>query len=405
MSTSLLYHTQYTRDYNFISWDYAGESVVASIKLKKSAKKCTQCKSLNTSCSFVKTRKINALPIGRKKCYFILYVYRLRCADCNSFVQEPNTLCPSEKKCYTKAVVQEVLELRREMTIKAVAEKLGLHWETVKNIEKENLKKKYKRISLKNVTVIGIDEFHVGKKGYITLVRDLIDGRVLFIGKGKKGSCLDLFGKKLKCAKAKIRAVAVDMAPSFTSWIKANLPDSVIVYDHFHVIKLMNKKLDELRRSTMKEIDDDMREILKNKRYTLLKGKENLKPEAEIDLEAIKNEFEELGIAFLMKEALRAIYATAQNKEEAEVAFDNWIILANVSNVKCLQSMAKTLKDKREGILAYWSENKLTSASMEGFNSKIRFLMKQAYGYRDEEYFHLKIFDLPSLKITESLAA
>ena len=406
MSTSLLFHTQSTTDYDFLNWSYEGETATATIKLKKSAQICVKCKSSNNIPSFVKVRVIQALPMGRKKCEFRLSVYRLRCLDCSAFVQEPNTLCPGPKKCYTRALAREVMTLLKAMSISDVADHTGLHWESVKNIEKEGLAKKYKRIKLKHVTVIGIDEFYTGKKGgYITIVRDLIAGAVLFIGKGKKGECLDPFAKKLKCAKAKIRAVAVDLAASFTRWIKDNLSEAAIVYDHFHVIQLMNKKLDALRRSTMNEIDQDMKDILKNKRYTLLSGQEKLKPKALADLERIKDEFEDLGIAFFMKEALRVIYATAQDAEEADIALDNWCVLASITQIDCLVKMAKTLTKKRDGILAYWTEGKLTSAAMEGFNSKIRLLMKKAYGYRDREYFHLKIFDLPTLRIVKRISA
>ncbi len=65
--------------------------------------------------------------------------------------------------------------------------------------------------------------------------------------------------------------------------------------------------------------------------------------------------------------------------------------------------MAKTIKTHINGILAYWSTGGITSASMEGFNNKIGWLNRQAYGYRDLEYFKLKIFDLPKMQIVKSL--
>jgi hypothetical protein len=52
---------------------------------------------------------------------------------------------------------------------------------------------------------------------------------------------------------------------------------------------------------------------------------------------------------------------------------------------------------------AYWKHAKLTNASQEGFNNKIGWLTRQAYGYRDEEYLHLKICDLPNLSTRKDL--
>jgi transposase len=64
----------------------------------------------------------------------------------------------------TKSLERAVVELRREMSIKAVSQHLGLHWETVKNIEKKYLQRKFRNIKLKNVKAIGIDEVYMGKQ-------------------------------------------------------------------------------------------------------------------------------------------------------------------------------------------------------------------------------------------------
>jgi len=71
--------------------------------------------------------------------------------------------------------------------------------------------------------------------------------------------------------------------------------------------------------------------------------------------------------------------------------------------IKELIDMAKTIERNIKGITAFWRNSYLTNASMEGFNNKIRWLIRQAYGYRDEEYFHLKIFDLPHIKTQRKL--
>jgi len=87
----------------------------------------------------------------------------------------------------------------------------------------------------------------------------------------------------------------------------------------------------------------------------------------------------------------------------AKIAFEYWCKLAKETGISCLKTMAKTITNHLDGILAYWTEAKLTSAGMEGFNNKVRWLIRQAYGYHDNEYFRLKIFDLPELKIGKEL--
>jgi transposase len=288
------------------------------------------------------------------------------------------------------------------MSITDVAGFLGLHWDTVKDIEKKHLQKKFSKIKLKNVKIVGIDELHTGD-GFITIVRDLESGAVLHVGDGKGGDALDIFVQKLRHSKCKIKAVAIDLGPAYAAWAEEHLPGARIVYDHFHLIKLMNTKLDALRRKTMGEADEEMKGQLKKKRFLFLKNEENLDDDSAVELARLKDLFEDLGVASFMKECLRKIYSLAPDEDLAERAFNYWCKLADESEITCLKTMAKTIRRHLDGILAYWGERQLTSAGMEGFNNKVRWLIRQAYGYRDDEYFKLKIFDLPNIKISKDL--
>jgi transposase len=143
------------------------------------------------------------------------------------------------------------------MSISDTARFTGLHWDTVKNIEKDWLEKKYKRIRLNQVSILGIDEVYLGKKmGYITVVRDIESGAVLYIGKGKGVDALKKFRKRIKRKASQIVAVAMDMSNAYSAWVSEVLPNADIIYDHFHVIKLMNDRMDNLRRITMNKLAD-----------------------------------------------------------------------------------------------------------------------------------------------------
>ena len=274
-----------------------------------------------------------------------------------------------------------------------------MHWETVKNIEKDWLAKKYKHVPLKDVQYLSIDEVYLGKKfGYLTVVRDLTSGSVLFVGKGKGGDALKKFRKRLKRRASQIRAVSMDMSNAYAAWVKEVLPDADLIFDHFHLIKLMNDKLNNLRRSTMSKLEDEQKKELKGKRFLLVRNHETLDDKAEQELEKLKDEFEDLGTAWLLKEALRNIYTMTNDSATARLAFDLWCDKAVKSGIACLKTMAKTISSHIEGILGYWRHGFFTNASHEGFNNKIGWLTRQAYGYRDEEYLHLKIYDLPHLR-------
>lgn len=104
-----------------------------------------------------------------------------------------------------------------------------------------------------------------------------------------------------------------------------------------------------------------------------------------------------------MKESLRTVYKISRNSNDARIGFVNWCKKADSSKIPELITMARTIRKRMEGILAFWTQNRLTSAGMEGFNNKIRWLIRVAYGYRDDEYFNLKIFDLPNIKLGREL--
>jgi transposase len=154
-------------------------------------------------------------------------------------------------------VERSILELRPEMSISTLSNYFDVDWRTVKDIEKRNLKKKYASVPLSDVKVLGVDEIYVGKKKYKTVVCDLESGCVLHVGDGKGGEALDEFGKRLSRSKADVETIAMDMSSGFSSWFCEKLPEAEIVFDHFHVIKLMNDKLEKIRRRVAGELDDE----------------------------------------------------------------------------------------------------------------------------------------------------
>ena len=305
---------------------------------------------------------------------------------------------------YTKWLAKFVLALRAEMSIRAVAQLTGLHWQSVKNIEKTYLAHKYSKPSLRTVKRLGIDEVYLGRKlGFITVVRNLENGAVLFVGKGKGGDALEPFKSRLRRRAKQIEAVAIDMSNAYAAWMGKVLPNAEVVYDHFHVIKLMNERMDTLRRTTMNKLEEEQKKALKGKRFLLLKNYESLKDSAKEELEKLRLEYKDLGTASLMKEYLRNIYRLADGVSTARKAFTLWCEKAEVSAVKCLTQMAKTIRKRIEGLLAFWKYDRMTNASQEGFNNKIGWLTRQAYGYKDEDYLHLKIYDLPNLATRKTL--
>lgn len=405
MSINLLEYTHELKGYQLLNYDFTGDAVIVHISKDPDQFRCTACSSKNVTATLVRTRIVKCLPIGTKQTRFNIKMHRLSCHACQAYQMEEVNLIPKASSRISNCLARMIIDLRKEMSIKAISKHYDIHWTTVKNIEKKHLAEKYVEINLKNIEAIGIDEVYMGKKlgekGYLTIVRDLKSGAVLHVGKGKSGACLDSFGESLKQSNSKLKYVAVDLAPSFTSWIKNNFPEATIVYDHFHVIKLMNDKVNSIRRRIMRGLEDEEKVDLKGRRWHFNINNENLSETAQEELDACCLLFEELGKAYALKEALRRIYSI-KDVVFAENALVYWCERAEASGIKEMITMAKTIRKHGAGILAFW-ETGITSAAMEGFNNKIGWLTRQAYGYRDEDYLILKIYDLPNLKVTNEL--
>jgi transposase len=273
-------------------------------------------------------------------------------------------------------------------------------WDVVKDIQKRYLKKKFSRPSLKDLRYMAIDEIAV-KKGhhYVTVVLDLESGAVIFVGDGKGADALEPFWKRLSHSPATVEAVAIDMSPAYMSAVMGHLPKAAVVFDHFHVVKLFNDKLSDLRRDLYREAKDQFqKDVLKGTRWLLLKNPGNLdekKGEKERLEEALQMN-QPLYTAYYLKEDLREVW-TQPGKKQAEKVLDEWIRKASSSGIAMLKTMAKTLAAYRSGILAYY-DFPISTGPLEGTNNKIKTMKRQAYGFRDMEFFKLKIMALHETK-------
>jgi len=177
-----------------------------------------------------------------------LEVPRLGCRACGAVRQAEVSFAPGQQS-YTQRFARYVVDLARCMTMWDVALHLGVSWNLVKTIVKEELRRRFRRPRLKDLRLLAIDEISVGRgHRYLTVVLDLESGAVVFVGGGKGSDALDPFWRRLRQSGAKVEAVAIDMSQAYIQAVKEHLPGAVLVFDHFHVVKLMNDKLSNLRR-------------------------------------------------------------------------------------------------------------------------------------------------------------
>ena len=306
--------------------------------------------------------------------------------------------------CYTRRFARYVVDLLKGMTLKDAANLLGVSWDTVKDIHSRHLESHYAPPSLDGVDSIGIDEFAV-RKGHVykTIVVDLKSGRILHVGNGKGAGSLEGFWKRVRRKGIDIKYIATDLSAAFISSVYENSPNAVHVFDHFHVVKLMNEKLDEIRRVQYHmEKDINKRKVWKGIRYLLLSnGADILDKEYKTRLDNALDMNKPLSQAYYLKEQLREIW-TQVNKDEAEMVMLDWVKQARESKVPQLMKMAATVMAHRTGILA-WYDCHISTGKMEGINNKIKVMKRTAYGFRDERYFELRLYALHDCRITRNV--
>ena len=395
MSTSLLYHGFGIRNYEYVNAKYRKGKAIFTIRQEVGNLHCRVCNSRHVIRRGVTLRRYRGVPIGRRPVWFELDVPRVECLDCGA-VRQVRVDFANERRSYTRTFERYVLELSQSMSIQDVARHLQIGWDIVKGIQKRYLGRKFKHIKLKHLREIAIDEISIGRgHRYLTVVLDLDSGAVVFIGDGKGADALKPFWKQLKASHAQIKAVAMDMSPAYISAVLTHLPKAAIVFDHFHIIKLFNEKLSELRRDLYREVKDKMhKDVLKGTRWLLLKNPENLdetRNETQRLHEALQLN-QPLATAYYMRDDLRRVWEQP-TKAAAKRILTTWLRRAENSGIQILMSLARTLGGYRNQILTYY-DYPISTGPLEGTNTKIRVLQRQAYGFRDTEFFKLKIYAL-----------
>ncbi|MDZ7292405.1 MAG: ISL3 family transposase [candidate division KSB1 bacterium] len=234
--------------YEYKRTSYQEGRVVFTIHKPINKCRCSACGSSDVQPRGTVTRFLRTVPIGKKIVELELIINRLECNDCGVIRQERLSFVDERRTC-THVFERYVLELSKRVTIKDVAIYAQTSWDIVKDIQKRYLNRKFGKPRLKHLKYIAIDEINIGH-GYkfLTIVLDLEEGVIVYVGDGKSAESLDPFWRRLRRYKANIKAVAMDMSSAYITAVQKNLPHANIVFDHFHVVKLLNEKLTELRR-------------------------------------------------------------------------------------------------------------------------------------------------------------
>lgn len=320
-------------------------------------------------------------------------------------------ICPKDKRTYieevpwlkkwsrvTKRFAKSVSRLTAITTNQEAGWYLGINDEVVYRIDKEILEEQAKEVLEPPPAAFNISVDEVSYRKYYRYLTNVIDTDkkvVIWNAKGRKAEVLDKYYTGIgedNCNR--IKAVALDGARHYISSTKHYAVRATIVYDKFHIMQKLNKAVDSVRKDELQKArsrgDNELIELINcRQRFILFKSKSRRTETQTNYLQKLCQINEPIYKAMLLKESFQQIYSH-NTVEAAEEFLKKWIQEAANSCLKIFNSLAQSFTDKMTYILN-WFKMKISSAISEGFNNKIKRLKRMAYGYKDIDYFKLKI--------------
>ncbi len=232
------------------------------------------------------------------------------------------------------------------------------------------------------VKKIGVDETSKAKgHDYVSLFVDLAARRTIFVAEGKGSETMTAFTQDFKAHHGNpddITDVSIDMSPAFMKGVEENLPNALITFDKYHIMKVLNVAVDEVRKSEAKQQD-----LLRGQKYVFLKNRQNL-TESQLktlhSLESLPRLNLKTVKAYHIRENFQEIYKE-ETQEGFERALKKWYFWATHSRMEEIKEAARTIKRHWAGVLR-WYDSKINNGILEGLNSLIQAAKAKARGYR-----------------------
>lgn len=377
-----------------VVWPEAGSGTV-ELHLRPTAK-VMRCQHCGVRCKQVHEtvkRRVRDLPLFEHRVVLVVPRRRVWCDRCGG-PQLERLAWLSRYQRVTDRMADACSQLLRAASVQAVASFYGLSWHTVKAIDKARLKASVAEPDWQQIRYLAMDEFalHKGHR-YATVVVDPIRRQVLWVGKGRSRETARAFFEQLPPGVAeRIEAVAIDMTTAYELEIKAHCPQAEVVFDLFHVVaKYGREVIDRVRVNEANRLRQDKpaRKVVKSSRWLLLRNRQHLSQDQAVQLEELLAANQALLTAYLLREELKRLWYY-QRQGWAEKAWAHWFQQAQDSGIDALQRFAERLKPYLHGIMSR-CRHKLNTSIVEGINNTIKVIKRRAYGYRDQEYFFLKI--------------
>jgi transposase len=361
---------------------FATEGVIVTVRLRRRRRVCSGCGQVGRlPIHGRRLKRWRHLDLGANRCVIECELRRLACRDCGVRLEAVPWARPGS--AYTRDFEDLVAFLAQQMAKTPIARLLRLAWDTVGRIIERVVADHLDERRLDGLVALGCDEISYRRgQRYLTCVADHASGAIIWARPGRNAQTLQAFFDELGDRKRSIQAVSIDMSAGYENAIRAAVPDAEICFDPFHVVKLANEAVNQVRRADWNahaKSTTSTGRWLKGVRWALLKAPERLTANQQVKLAEVQAANRGLYRAYLLKEELRALYHLP-DRALAPEHLTAWLAWASRSKLKPFVRLARTIRRYQAGILAAIRLG-LTNARLEGLNSKARLISHRSFGF------------------------
>ena len=284
-----------------------------------------------------------------------------------------------------------LIQLASSMPVHSVSKLVGVHDDKLWDMLGRYIEQTRAEEDFSTIEAIGMDETSQRKgHDYITLFVDMQQRRTIYVTEGKSSQTLHDFTADFEAHQGKvehIEQVSCDMSPAFIKGVKETLPHAQITFDKFHILKLINEAVDDVRKEEYKT-----QPLLKGTKYLWMKNRERLTDKQQETLQALSLSRLNLKTfrALRIREAFQALYE-APTHEAFESLLKRWYFWATHSRLEPIKKVARTIKNHWDGILS-WFESRINNGILEGLNSLIQAAKAKARGYRTFKNYSIMVY-------------
>jgi len=276
-------------------------------------------------------------------------------------------------------------------TIQQAAELLRLDWRAVQAIMTRAVTRGLARRAQEALPYVGLDEksFRRGQS-YVSVMVDIGRGRVLEVMDGSDtAAARRLWAQYPAAQRQAVQGVAMDLSSAFMTATAEAVPHAEQVYDRYHLMELMVRAVDLVRRQEHRYLLRQGDKCLTGTRALWLFNPQHLAVPQQERLQQLRARAEQTGRAWAIKELLQELWRQP-DEAHGRALFNEWYAWAIRSRLYPVKRVAKTFKLYLRGILA-WFRHRITNAVTEGLNSTIQALKSMARGLRLFPHYRARI--------------